>query len=168
MTVGLKDRERRNAPLDCECDGNYRCEQNPSRATITRKNRAAIHQKGRGRQHQKQHKRLVSRNPDRHGPGDSAREPPRARHIGGLQNLRTPLCANGDRHQQDQQRLMIRPAKLRAVNEDGTDRIQNQHYPAIPKFHSPRPPPKKPASNQREQWRNKRARQIECMCRERI
>ncbi len=66
MTVGLKDRERRNAPLDCECDGNYRCEQNPSRATITRENRVAIQQKGRGRHYQKQHKRLVSRNPDRH------------------------------------------------------------------------------------------------------
>ena len=75
MTVGLKDRERRNAPLDCECDGNYRCEQNPSRATITRKNRAAIHHKGRGRHYQKEHKRLVSRNPDRQRPGGSAREP---------------------------------------------------------------------------------------------
>ena len=90
MTVGLKDRERRNAPLDCECDGNYRCEQNPSRATITRENRAAIHHKDRSRHYQKQHKRLVSRNPDRQRPGGSAREPPRARHIGGLQSLRTP------------------------------------------------------------------------------
>src|SRR6476661_8266412 len=166
MRRGPKDRERRNTPLDCKCDGNYRREQNPSRAKITRKDRAAIHHKGRARYYQKQHKRLVSRDPDRQRPGGSARQPPRARQVGGLQSLRTPACANRDRDQQNQQRLMVRSAKLRAMNEDGADRIQYQQYPAIPERHSARPPPKKPASKQRKQWRNKRARHIECMRRE--
>jgi hypothetical protein len=53
MTVGLKDRERRNALLDRECNPNYRREQNPSRATISRENHAAIHNKDRGRHYQK-------------------------------------------------------------------------------------------------------------------
>ena len=123
MTGGLKDRERGNPPFDCKCDGNYRCEQNPSRATITRENRAAIQHKSRGHHYQKEDKRLVSRNPDRQRPGSSARQPPRARHVRGLQSLRTPACANRDRDQQNQQRLMIWSAKLRAMNEDGADRI---------------------------------------------
>src|SRR6476646_3880669 len=121
MRRGPKDRERRNTPLECECDGNYRREQNPSRATITRKNRVAIQHKGRGRQYQKEQKGLVSRDPDRQRPSGSAREPPRASHIGGLQSLRTPLCANRDPNQKNQQRLMVGSAKIRTMNEDGAD-----------------------------------------------
>ena len=56
---------------------------------------------------------------------------------------------------------MIGPAEFRSMNEDGTDRVQYQHYPAIPEFHSLRPPPEKAASEQREQRRNECAGQIE-------
>src|SRR2546423_486664 len=56
---------------------------------------------------------------------------------------------------------MIRPAKLRSVNKDGTDRVQAQHHPAIAELHSVRPPPEKPASKQRKQRRYKSPCQIE-------
>src|SRR5437867_3009790 len=44
---------------------------------------------------------------------------------------------------------MIRPAKLRSLNENGTDRIQEQRHPAVAELHSARPPPQKPAAAQR-------------------
>lgn len=61
---------------------------------------------------------------------------------------------------------MIGPAKCRPVNKDRTDRVQAQHYPAIPEFHPARPPPEKPGAKQCKQRRNKCSCQIERMRRE--
>ena len=58
-------------------------------------------------------------------------------------DLQSPLRAIRDRDEQHRQRLMIGPAKFTAVNEDGADRVEQEHGPAIAKSHStrPRPPP---------------------------
>src|SRR5919108_6318841 len=61
---------------------------------------------------------------------------------------------------------MIGPAKLRPVNENGTDRVEDQRNPAIRKFHSPRPPPEKPRTKQSKQRRDKRSGEIDRLRRE--
>ena len=56
---------------------------------------------------------------------------------------------------------MIGSAKCRPMNQNGTDCVQDQHHPAISELHSPRPPPEKPRTKQRKQWRYKRPCEIE-------
>src|ERR1043166_5488662 len=56
---------------------------------------------------------------------------------------------------------MIGPAKLGPMNENWTDRVQDQHRPPIPELHSTRPPPEKPGAKQREHRRHKCSCQIE-------
>ena len=51
------------------------------------------------------------------------------------------------------------------MNENRTDRVENEQRPAI--THSSRPPPKKPPGEQGEHRRNERAGQIDCVRRQR-
>src|SRR5216117_1795352 len=81
---------------------------------------------------------------------------------------RSPACRpNRGCDEHDQQRLMIGPAKLRPLNENRTDRVQDLRCPPIPEFHSARPPPEEPAAEERKRRRNKCTRKIERVQRKR-
>src|SRR6267143_4670025 len=104
-----------------------------------------------------QNKRFVKRNPKRKTPCDPVGDAPTCRQF----ISQTPLGADADRDEHDEQRLMVRPTQLGSVNEDRTDSVEQQHDPAVTKFHSTRPPPKEPAGEQREKWRDNCASQID-------
>src|SRR6266436_4269653 len=95
-----------------------------------------------------QDKRLVKRNPKRHAPRHSANDAPILR----LVPSQTPLRGDANRDEHNEQRLMVGSSQFRSVNQNRTNAVKNQHDPAITKFHSPRPPPKKPAAEQPKKW----------------